>query len=877
MMYAALKRTKICCRFITHNKKYMLFFMLAAYSFNVTAQQGKIFPFNNTGLPLETRLNDLANRLTIDEKIGMLWETSMPVERLGIEKYYYGNEGLHGVMRPGRFTVFPQSIAMAATWDTALMYRVATAISDEARSRWNEQDKGKKQTAVFSDLLTLWSPTINMARDPRWGRTAETYGEDPYLTSRFSVAYIKGLQGNDKKYIKVVATPKHLAANNEENNRLAANAIISEKTLREYYLPAFKSSIVEAKAQSIMSAYNKVNWIPATANRWLLTDVLRKEWGFDGFVVSDCGAACNIFSTHHFTGSYEEAAAAAVKAGMDLECSGGCSLIKNYLKPAWQKHLVTDDEINYAVKNVLRARFRLGLFDKDGTNPYDKISPSVVGNKEHQQLALEAAQKSIILLKNQNNILPLDLKKIRSIAVIGHNANINVYGGYSGEPLNEPVTPLQGIKNAVGDKITINYVPNRLDNFSLEMIPSDVLLAANDARGLDAEYFSNKILEGSSNKRIDAQINLNYKDNPPDPFFPAGDKSVRWTGWLVPPVTGGYLLGVSSDDGARMWFDGEQKINSWVSRGEMLDTFKVTLEAGKKYAVKIEYFDLGGDAVCRFWWRSPFTKDRTYPAQEAAAKKSDVVVAIVGTGLYNEREGHDKENLNLPGDQLAMLKAVYKVNPNMVVVMVTGSQYAVNWIKENIPGLVNIYFGGEQAGNAIASVLFGNYNPSGKVPLTYYESLDKVPPMDKYEISDGRTYMYYKGAPLYEFGYGLSYGSFKYSNLQIKKLLLNKKEIFSVELELENTGSRDGEEVVQLYASYPQANHAVPLKQLKGFKKVLVPTGKKVKVSFTLNKDDFSFWWDDSKSWQTEKGKVQINIGASSKDIRLQSLIDLDK
>jgi beta-glucosidase len=634
---------------------------------------------------------------------------------------------------------------------------------------------------------------------------------------------------------------------------------------------------MEAKAQSIMSAYNKVNWIPSTASRFLLTDVLRKEWGFDGYVVSDCGAACNIFNTHHFTGSYEEAAAAAIKAGMDLECSGGCSLIKNYLKPAWQQHLVTDNEINNAVKNVLRVRFRLGLFDKDGRNPYDTIPASVVGNVQHQQLALEAAQKSIILLKNTNNMLPLDIKKIHSIAVIGHNADINVYGGYSGEPLNQPVTPLQGIRNIAGNDLTINYVPTRLDNFSLEMIPSDVLQNVNDAKGLDAEYFSNKTLEGSPKKRIDAQINLNYKDNPPDPFFPAGNKSVRWTGWLVPPVTGEYLLGVSSDDGARMWFDGEQKINSWVSRGEILDTFKVMLEAGKKYPVKIEYFDLGGDAVCRFWWRSPFSKERTYPAQEAAAKKSDVVVAIVGTGLYTEREGHDKENLNLPGDQLAMLKAVYKVNSNMVVVMVTGSQYAVGWIKDSIPGIINMYFGGEQQGNAIANVLFGNYNPSGKVPLTYYENLDKVPAMNKYEISEGRTYMYYQGQPLYEFGYGLSYTNFKYGNLQIKKTQQNKKDIFSVELVVENTGGRDGEEVVQLYTSYPEAKHAAPLRQLKGFKKVFIAAGKKLQVSFTLTKDDISFWNEDVKSWQNEKGNVMINIGASSKDIRLQSVLDLNK
>jgi beta-glucosidase len=841
------------------------------------AQQLNPFPFNNSNLPLETRLQDLIKRLTIDEKIGMLSETSAPIERLGIAKYYYGNEGLHGVMRPGKFTVFPQSIGLAASWNPVLINQVATAISDEARGKWNELGQGKNQNVPFSDLLTLWSPTINMARDPRWGRTAETYGEDPYLTSRFAVAYIKGLQGNDPKHIKVAATPKHLAANNEENNRLAANAVISEKTLREYYLPAFKSSIIEGKAQSIMSAYNKVNWIPSTASRWLLTDLLRKEWKFDGFVVSDCGAPCNIFSKHQFTGSLEEAAAAAIKAGMDMKCAAGCSLIRDYLKLAWQKKLVTDGEINNAVKNVLRVRFRLGLFDQDGSGPYDKISPSVIGSTAHQQLALTAAKESIILLKNDKNILPLQLKKIKSIAVVGHNADINVFGGYSGVPLNAAVTPLQGIKNMVGLETAINYAPTKLDLFNVDMIPSDELLAANGQKGLDAEYFDNKFLEGTPKKRIDAQVNFSTKENPPDPFIPSGKKSIRWSGWLVPEKSGEYTLAVSSDDGSRTWFDGKMVIDSWKDRGEILDSFKVKLEAGKKYPVKIEYYDTGNDAVCRFWWHTPFSKEHVYTAQIEAAKKSEVVVAVIGTGLYNEREGHDKESLDLPGDQLAMLKAVYQANPNVIVVMVTGSQHTIGWIKENIPGIVNMYFGGEQAGNAIASVLFGKYNPSGKLPLTYYESLEKVPAMDRYEISEGRTYMYYPGKPLYEFGYGLSFTTFKYSNLQVKKMSAGQKKQLLVHLKIENIGKMDGEEVVQLYVSYPNSKHPVPLKQLKSFKKVFVPKGRMVNVDFQINEDDISFWSIEQKKWLPEKGNMMINIGSSSKDIRLHATISLDQ
>ncbi len=820
------------------------------------------YPYANESLAMPVRLNDLVNRLTIQEKISLLWESSPAIPRLGISKYYYGNETLHGIMRGGKFTVFPQAIALAASWDTTLLHTVATAISDEARGKWNELNQGQKQTAFYSDLLTFWSPTINMARDPRWGRTAETYGEDPWLTARLSVAFIKGLQGDDKKYIKVVATPKHFAVHNQEANRSAANSIASEKTIREYYFPAFKASIVEGKALSIMSAYNQVNWVPATANHWLLKDVLRDEWGFKGFVVSDCGAVCNMYNPMHYTPTPEETAAAAIKGGMDLECSGGCTLMQDNLLKAYNKGLVTKDEINNAVKNVLRVRFQLGLFDAADKNPFRSISPDVVGSTAHQQLALEASRESIVLLKN-NGLLPINSKKIRSIAIVGHNADIAVFGGYSGTPKNEVITPLQGIRDKAKPKgIRINYVPTRLDNYNLDMIPATALQTGG-MQGLQAEYYTNRDLAGTPVLRIDPQVNLHSKDNPPDPFVPVGNKSIRWQGDLVVPVSGWYLLGVSSDDGVRLWFNDELKVDSWRQRGEMVDSFRTQLEAGKKYKLKIEYFDVGGDAACRLWWRTPNATVKEYTEQVEAAKKSDLVIAVIGTGLYNEREGHDKESLALPGDQMAMLQAVYKANLNTVVVLVTGSQHTLQWMQQNVPAIINAWYPGEQGGSAIADVLFGNYNPAGRLPLTYYEQMDSLPPMDDYEIKKGRTYMYYKGHPLYPFGYGLSYTNFSYTAIATTYI----NDIINVAVSITNTGKSDGDEVPQVY-SYLTNEDGLKVQQLRAFARIHLKKGETKNVVLPVRRSELAYWSEEQRRWKKYTGEIEIQVGASSADIR---------
>lgn len=392
-------------------RKSVLVVLMACAAISSQAQE----LYKNEHAPMHDRIMDLLGRMTVEEKISLLRATSPEIPRLGIAKYYHGNEALHGVVRPGRFTVFPQAIGLASTWNPVLQEQVATVISGEARARWNELDQGRKQLEQFSDVLTFWSPTVNMARDSRWGRTPETYGEDPYLSGIMGTAFVKGLQGNDSHYLKIVSTPKHFAANNEEHNRFECDARISEKQLREYYLPAFEACVKDGKAASIMSAYNAVNGVPCTLNAWLLTKVLRKDWGFNGYVVSDCGGPSLLVNAHKYVKTKEAAATLSIKAGLDLEC--GDDVYEEPLLSAYRQYMVTDADVDSAAYHVLRARMQLGLFDDTENNRYTKIPVSVIGSEKHQEVALNAARECIVLLKNQKNMLPLNAKKLKSVAV----------------------------------------------------------------------------------------------------------------------------------------------------------------------------------------------------------------------------------------------------------------------------------------------------------------------------------------------------------------------------------------------------------------------------------------------------------------------------
>ncbi|MDO5970734.1 glycoside hydrolase family 3 C-terminal domain-containing protein [Flavivirga aquimarina] len=836
----------------------------------LVSAQNKL-PYQNPNLPIETRVNDLLDRLTIEEKVSLLIATAEAIPRLDVDKYYHGNEALHGVVKGGRFTVFPQAIALSATWNPDLIYDVASAISDEARAKWNFYNQGKDQKNGFSDMLTFWSPTINMARDPRWGRTPETYGEDPYLTSRIGVSFVKGLQGNDKKYLKVVSTPKHFVANNQENNRFGYNANISEKALREYYFPAYKAAIQEANAQSIMSAYNAVNNVPSTANNWLLNSVLREEWGFKGYVVSDCGAPTHLVKSHKFIDTKERAAKAAIEAGLDLEC--GDDIYNNHLLPAYQNGLISQGSIDKSAARILTSRFKLGVFDSVENNPYTKISPEVIGSKKHQELALETSRQSIVLLKNKNNTLPLDASKIKKIAVVGFNANQVVFGDYSGLPVIKPISPLDGIKNKVGNNIEVTYVKWKTAARNLNFIDSEYLRNDfNDEPGLYAEYFDDKFLEGTPQTRVDKGVNFDPVNNPPDPYTAYLHKSIRWTGYITPNVSGTYKIGVNSDDGIRLWLNNELVVDAWHNRGATTDQVEITMQANKKYAIKLEYFDNGGDAICQLLWKVPGdTNGDLYDEDIQAAKTSDYVIAVMGINKTIEKEGKDRKSLELPKDQIDYLKTIYAINKNTIVVLVAGSSLAINWVDENIPAIVDAWYPGEAGGTAIADVLFGDYNPAGRLPFTCYKSVSDLPPMDDYEISNGRTYMYFEGDALYPFGYGLSYTKFEYNRMKIKK----KDEKLLISSTIKNIGNYDGDEVVQLYYRAKESSHKRPLKKLIGFKRISSKIEESKTVQFEVSKKDLQYWDEKTKKWVFDSGMYEFMIGASSKDIKLQKTMSL--
>ena len=830
-------------------------------------KNGSMDPYENPDLSVEERDKDLIHRMTLEEKVSQMGDSAPAIERLGISKYKWWNECLHGVCgKAHKTTVFPQAIGLASTWNPDLIYEVAESISDEARALANIEEN--------QQFLTFWSPVVNIGRDPRWGRTQEGYGEDPYLVSRLGVAFVRGLQGNHPKYLKVISTPKHFAVNNEEGRRHSGSAEVDERILREYYLPAFKACIVEGKAHSVMGAYNAINGIPCCCNKKLLTHILRDEWGFDGYVVSDCGAISDIYQEHHFVETAEEAAASSVIAGTDLNC---LHTYQEFLVNAVVEGLITEEYIDIAVGRLFTARFRLGMFDPSEMVPYSQISSDVIDSKKHRELALRTAQESIVLLKNENNLLlPLN-KKIKSIAVIGPNANICQFGNYSGTP-SKAISPLEGIKNLVSAETKVYYAPGcLLQRNALPTIPTKYLVPidANEGQhGLKGEYFNNMDFSGKPVlTRIDKQINFDYKGGSPDELIRKNNFSIRWSGKLIPPATKTYKISVTTDDGVRLYIDGELLVNQWHMRGPTTNVVSKKLKAGHPYDIRIEYYEETGGASAHLGWE-PLTVD---PLKEAInlAKKADAIIIVVGTDLIIEGEGNDRDNLDLPNDQKKLIKQISKVNSNSVVVLVNGSPLSINWTKENIPAILEAWFPGEEGGNAIADVIFGNYNPGGKLPMTFYTSVNQLPPFDDYDITKGRTYMYLKEKPLFPFGHGLSYTKFKYSNLELNQRNLETTEQINISLYVENVGDLQGDEVVQLYAGDFKASVARPIKELVGFKRINLKPGEKKKITFTLPVEELSFYDVDKKKFVVKPGKFKLMVGSSSDDIRLKDSFEV--
>ncbi len=826
-------------------------------------------PYRDPSLPIKKRVDDLVSRMTLEEKVSQMMNAAPAIKRLDIPEYEWWNEGLHGVARAGYATVFPQAIGLAATWDPDLMHQVADVISTEARAKHNEFIRNNQHARY--EGLTFWSPNINIFRDPRWGRGQETYGEDPYLTSRLGVAFVKGLQGSDPRYLKVVATPKHYAVHSgPEPERHAFDAKVYERDLRETYLPAFRATVVEAQAASVMCAYNRTNTEPCCANDRLMMDILRKEWGFNGYVVSDCGAISDIWKGHQFARSEAAASAMAVKVGTDLACGREYSSLIEAVKEG----LISEAQIDVSLKRLMTALFRLGMFDPPEMVPYARIPFSENDSLAHRALSLKAAQESIVLLKNENNTLPLK-KDIKTIAVIGPNADAQevLLGNYNGQP-SKSVTPLAGIRSKVSADTRVLYSPGTLKvGLSTMPIPSSALAVngAGSPAGLKGEYFNNREMKGEpAFTRTDEEVNFDWGAFSPAPQVPAQSFSARWTGKLVPAMSGKYVLGAAGNGGLRVLVDGQLLVEEFANRRTKTITKDITLEAGRAYDIRFEYHAGGNPfTAAKLVWSLPGIDETLRNEAVASARQADVVVMFLGISPLVEGEemevklegfrGGDRTDISLPQPQEQLLREVQAVGKPTVVVLLNGSALAVNWANEHVPAILEAWYPGEEGGRAVADVLFGDYNPSGRLPVTFYKSVDQLPPFTDYSMQ-GRTYRYFKGGPLFPFGFGLSYTKFNYDNLKLSATRLRAGADVKITADVQNVGDRAGAEVIQLYVSDAAASVPVAIRSLAGINRVFLKPGEKQHVSFTLSPTQMSLI-DDNGKRVIEPGEFRISVG----------------
>jgi beta-glucosidase len=841
----------------------------------LTGQKTYQFPFLNPELSFEDRATDLVGRMTLEEKISQMMNAAPAIPRLEIPEYNWWNECLHGVARAGIATVFPQAIGLGATWDEDLIFRVSTAISDEARAKHHEFIRHGKR--LIYQGLTFWTPNINIFRDPRWGRGQETYGEDPFLTGRLGVQFIKGLQGNDPKYFKTIATVKHYAVHSgPEPERHSFDAITDERDLRETYLPQFEMGVKEGKAYSVMCAYNRYLGQACCGSDYLLNDILRHEWGFNGYIVSDCGAITDIYKGHNVVSSPQAAAALAVKSGTDLECA----TVYFSLKQAVSENLITEQELDVSVKRLFIARFRLGMFDPPEMVPYSRIPYSVVDSKKNKELAKQAALESMVLLKNMNGILPLR-KDIGTVAVIGPNADQVpvLLGNYNGTP-SDPITPLRGIKEKLAGKSEVLYAKgSELAEGLLvfDVIPENFLYHEGDAKGLRADYFNNKDFQGDILfSDISRKVDVNWEDKAPRENMDADNFGVRWTGELRPEHTGTYYLGVSTTCKINLYLNDSLVVNTaYHFRDEYSDprlsrSQALHFDAGKKYRIKIEAGESYGDARLQLMWCVPSETHTEELKQQAVetAKKADVVILCMGisAGLEGEEmnvfvdgfRGGDRTKIDLPDMQQNLIKAVYATGKPIILVLLNGSAIAINWENQSIPAILEAWYPGQAGGEAIADVLFGDYNPAGRLPVTFYKSLKDLPPFEDYNMAN-RTYRYFKGEPLYSFGYGLSYTTFAYSKFKIKKNV-SIGDTLKITVNVKNTGKLAGDEVVQLYLSNSDSLYPTPIRTLKAFQRVHLLPGEIKTLSFLLSPGAFSVINDKFKKIVLP-GEFMISVG----------------
>jgi beta-glucosidase len=852
---------------------------LVALPLSASAQSASDRPWMNPATPLEDRINSLISQMTLEEKVQQMRDHAPAIPRLGVPAYFWWNEGNHGVAVAGTATNFPQVIGMAATWDAPLIHREAEVISTEARAKYNEAIRHDQHEQFFG--LTFWAPNINIFRDPRWGRGQETYGEDPYLTGRMAVAFVTGMQGTDPNFFRVVSTPKHFAVHSgPESTRHQANVDVSAHDLEDTYLPAFRAAVTEANPQSVMCAYNSIDGAPACANTMLLHDHLRAAWSFSGYVVSDCAAVADINTGHRYAPDMAQAGADAVKAGTDLECGFGNGQAFPALVEAVHRNLISEADLDVALRRLFRARFRLGMFDPPDSFAYGRIPFSEVNSPEHRELSLQAARESMVLLKNLNHTLPLS-RSIRSLAVVGPEAELiqSLQGNYNGPPPS-PVYPLDGIEKRFSSA-TVHYAQGStlVDGFAIPIEHTALHPTNGSGDGLTAEYFASPDLSGTPVlTRTDRRINFNWdKVIGVVPGLQRNNWSVRWTGTFTPPASGAYKLGVrvnscyacENNETFRLFLDDKlilQNSGKTAERGAAFDA-PVDFTDTKPHAIRLEYLHGTGSAGIDLTWQPPSAVLRDEAV--AAAKQSDVTIAFVGLSPSLEGEqmpvhlegfsGGDRTSIELPAVQQQLLEAVAATGKPLIVVLQNGSALAVNWAQQHAAAILEAWYPGEAGGSAIAETLAGDNNPGGRLPLTFYASLTQLPPFEDYAM-ERRTYRYFTGQPLYTFGYGLSYTSFAYSRLHVPATV-HAGDNVTIEADLRNNGSLTGDEVAELYLTQPRG-YQTPVRKLVSFQRVHLARGASTHLSLTIDPRSLS-QVDDKGNHMILPGEYTISLGST--------------
>ena len=851
--------------------------LLLALSIASIAHAQKPMPYLDPTLPVAQRVDDLIGRMTLEEKVSQTIDVAPAIPRLNVPAYNWWNEGLHGVARSGNATVFPQAIGMAATWDTPLIEKIGDTISTEARAKYNDALARNNHDRYYG--LTIWSPNINIFRDPRWGRGQETYGEDPFLTAHLGMAFVHGLQGNDPKYLKTVATPKHFAVHSgPESTRHSANIEPTPHDLWDTYLPAFRALIVDAHADSIMCAYNAVDGEPACGSKLLLGDILRKDWNFQGFVTSDCGAIDDFFkpNTHKTSADKEAAAAAGIKAGTDTNC-GNTYLA---LGPAVKRGDITEAEIDTALRHLFTARFRLGMFDPAASVPWSSVPMSVVENDAHRALAAEAADKSMVLLKN-NGALPLK-PTVHTLAVIGPNAaSLSALEGNYNAIARDPMLPVDAIA-AEFPHAKVLYAQGAPYDAALQLPVPRTAFHTGASEGLKAEYFPGGTFSTlPALTRIDKQIDFDWMGASPAPGLPIEHFAVRWTGTITAPEPGPYPMNIRlhcefcrGHETFAVYVDGQIVTTSVPVTGRTHQTannrFELNLPDTKPHDLRVEYTHTNSrpDAGITLEWNPPTTP--LLNEAVAMAKKADAVIAFVGLTRELEGEempihvdgfaGGDRTDIQLPAAQQKMLEEVAATGKPLIVVLMNGSALAVTWAQQNAAAILEGWYPGEEGGRAIARTLSGKNNPAGRLPVTFYASVDQLPAFDDYAMAN-RTYRYFKGQPLYGFGYGLSYTTFKYSNVKLSAKSLKAGDTLTVEADVRNTGTRDGDEVAELYLT-PPTTSVSPALALDGFTRVHLAPGASRHISFQLDPRTLS-QVDEKGERSVTPGAYKLYIGGS--------------